>query len=541
MYLYSSNPEPEQFPTRLRWAKATISTLRIAKIYIFYKFFSPKHSEQKSTFYKNLGNRIQIECLRLGGAYIKLGQFLSTLSHILPLEFTNELASLQDRVAPHSIEKIASRIYAETKTQISELFQSFHPDPIASASTAQVHIAYLNDEKVAVKVLYPNIENIMKRDIRFIHLLLKFINYAVIPLPANQIHDQFKKLIYKELDLQNELAYLLKSKELFKNESHIFVPDPILSHCYRGMLVTKFIDGVKITDYKQEGSTQSQSLKLLFRSYTMMVFQSGFFHADPHPGNLLVTPEGNLCLLDFGATEDLSLKEMNCIKNIITCAFRKEYYGVLEALKDMDSVPKNISDSQMVQIIKHGIEKINRILIQNDHFLNMSFETFEFHKDLDLLKDLDLGFKDLFSHLNLPSHFIALQRVLALLVGLTAQIDPKHSIFFYANDPFQELVWGGSHWKSLIREQKEEFFKSFLFLPNEMYRYLYNQNHGFINKGDYSQKEQNSLSGFLHFFQCIFFILVSTFFWDKNQLLFYAFIGLGIVSYFQSWNTKRNS
>jgi ubiquinone biosynthesis protein len=540
MYLYNSIPEPEQFPTQMRGFKAFLSTLRIVYTYIKFKYIHFFKIESKNTFYQALGKKVQLECLRLGGAYIKLGQFLSTLNHILPLEFTEELSSLQDRVAPHSIDKIASRIYAESKTQISELFQSFHPEPIASASTAQVHIAYLNDEKVAVKILYPNIENIMKKDIIFIYFLLRMINFIFIPIPYQQIHSQFKKLISKELDLTNELEYLLKSKELYKSEPHIFVPEPLISHCSRGMLVTKFVEGVKITDYHSDSSAPSQPLKYLFRSYTMMIFKSGFFHADPHPGNLLVTAEGNLCILDFGATEDLSLKEMNCIKNIITSAFRKEYYGILDALRELDAVPSNISDYQMVQIIKHGVEKINRILDQNDHFLNMSFDKFEFHKDLALLKDLNLGFKDLFAHLNLPSHFLALQRVLALLVGMTAQIDPKHSIFFYANEPFQELVWGGSHWKSLIRDQKEEFIKSLIFLPNEMYRYLYNHNHELINKSSNSKFNHNSSDGNYHFFQSIFFILISTYFWDKNTIVFYSFIGLGIISTFKSWITKGN-
>jgi ubiquinone biosynthesis protein len=460
----------------------------------FYKvrtLWLESHSKQKleDSLFLQLSFESRTLFLRLGGVYIKVGQFISNLAHMLPASFLENLKDLQDRVPPHSFTEVKQRFFNEFNKNIEEVFPDLDRVPLASASTAQVHRATYQGKKVVIKILYPNIENLVEKDLKTVYFVMKWIHNYLYKFEYSKIHSEISIIIRREMNLKEEALSLQKMTELFKNEKDYVFPTVYEDFTKQGILVTKYIEGVKITEtrinHKKNGKP-SRPLLLLIRAYILMVFQFKFFHADPHPGNLIYTPQGKLCFIDFGAVSDLPTNIVQSLKRIVQSAISNDYYGVVEGLDSMGLLDKSANKEKLEQISQFAIEKLKSFITNTDYFRNISIEQLEPQEVYIFLDGINTSLNELMQVTQLPTNYIMLQRVLGLLIGTTAVLDPYRTIFEYAEEPFYKIV--ESNKKEVLQTIKEEgsdIALATLTLPLELQKVLIALNRGrirFINR-----------------------------------------------------------
>jgi predicted unusual protein kinase regulating ubiquinone biosynthesis (AarF/ABC1/UbiB family) len=479
--------------------------------------------------------------IKLGGVYIKLGQFLSNLGHILPENFINHFTDLQDRIPPHSLEEIKIRFYKETGKQLNEVFPEISSKPIAAASTAQVYKAKLEEQTVVVKILYPGIENLVKKDLDTVLFVMKRINRYLVTFDYKMIHSEVKSIITKEMDLLEEAKSLEKMTELFQNykEDYVF---PKVYHEYstKGILVTEFIEGLKISETKtntKKTNKKSRPLDLLIKAYVMMVFQFKFFHADPHSGNLIYTPDGRLCFIDFGAVSTVNEITANCLKKIISSAIAKDYYGVVEAMEEMGFFESSVDKIKLEQIAKFAIEKLERLVKNTDIFKNLSLEQINPKEAQIFLKGINSSLSDLMKMARVPSNYVMLERTLGLLMGNIAILDPFRNIFDYSDKYFKSIALGElSFVDKILSEEGNELVNTSLLIPGELHKALLTLNRGRLvvyNKDIEKQTSKFYALGQQFIYTALFIsgIHFGNFYSGQFQnLVSYLFFGISAVS-----------
>src|SRR5918912_1783460 len=267
--------------------------------------------------------------VQLGVLMIKLGQFLSSRADLLPQRALDVLSSLQDEVPPAPFSHVVSVIESELRRPVGELFASLESEATAAASLGQVHKAVLatTGEVVAVKVQRPNIQRLVNMDlstIRFvIWIISRFVNTSeFIDLMA--FYREFRRTIFEEIDYVREAANARRFAEMFKDRHGIMIPRVIDGYTSRRVLVLEWGDGIKVNDYAQleaAGISRYAVAKRTVEAYFYQFFEVGFFHADPHPGNIFVQPgpsatDPTVAFVDFGMVGSLSRTNKQGLKDL---------------------------------------------------------------------------------------------------------------------------------------------------------------------------------------------------------------------------------
>ena len=256
--------------------------------------------------------RIRMAIEELGPTYIKLGQVLSTRPDLVPAQFIEELVKLQDNVPPFGFSEVSRIIEAEFGTPLRDLFEYFDENSFASASIGQVHRARLADgETVAVKVQRPGIKKIIEVDLEImLHmatLMERNIEEMSLYRPV-KIVEEFARTLEKEIDYTIEATSLERFGRNFLADPSIYVPKVFRDTSSERVLTMEFVEGIKISDIDRIDKAGYDRELITVRGavfFLKQVFEHGFFHADPHPGNIFVLPDNVICLLDFGMTDSI--------------------------------------------------------------------------------------------------------------------------------------------------------------------------------------------------------------------------------------------
>ena len=250
---------------------------------------------------------------KLGPTFIKLGQLLSTRADLLPPAYLEALARLQDDVGPFPYSDVETIVQEELGVRLSKAFASFDPEPLAAASLGQVHRAVLRDgREVAVKVQRPNIRERVLKDLDALDevaVLLERFSQATRSLDAPGVLEEFRRTILSELDYREEARNLVALSHQLRDYERIILPLPVDDYTTARVLTMDFISGTKITSVSRVEWTEVDGVALgeeLFRAYLQQILVDGVFHADPHPGNVLLTPDHRLALIDLGMVGRLS-------------------------------------------------------------------------------------------------------------------------------------------------------------------------------------------------------------------------------------------
>ncbi|MCD6219888.1 2-polyprenylphenol 6-hydroxylase [Candidatus Calescamantes bacterium] len=285
----------------------------------------------------------------LGPTFIKLGQILSTRPDLVPLEFSEEFKKLQDKAPVFEYEKAKKIVEEELKSPIDELFDEFSVKPIAAASLSQVHLGKLKKgEKVIVKVQRPNVERIIKQDIEILYTLAKlaekYIEESKLYNPV-EIVDEFRKAILKEIDFNTEASNIDRFRRNFKGDDTVYIPKVFHNLSTKRVLTIEKIEGIKVTDVEKIEKSGLDRKKIAINGANAVlkqIFVDGFFHADPHPGNIFVLDNNRIAFLDFGMVGRIDEETKSQFANILQAVIERDAPTIIESFIDMGMVEEDM-------------------------------------------------------------------------------------------------------------------------------------------------------------------------------------------------------
>lgn len=372
----------------------------------------------KNNRLKNSPENLRKAFEELGPTFIKIGQILSSRPDILPSQYINELSKLQDDVPPEKYENINKVFFNDFNKNIDECFLDFEKIPFASASIAQVYSATLNDgREVIVKIQRPNIKEKMETDISILYKIIKFTKnkFKNSIIDPEEALDELKFSTSQEFDFNLEAKNMIKFKRLNSNVAFCNVPYVIKDLSKNRVITMEKINGFKINDLeklKQYDYDLNDLGKKLATFFFKQVFTDGFFHADPHPGNLLIQ-DTKICFLDFGIMGNLSTPLKSALNEII----------VSIVYKDLDRLV-----SVIISIgIKRGLVDRNRLYEDIDILLSNYLSTsLQNIKISVLITEIFKCAKN--NNIQLPKNLILLVKSLIIVEGLVSEISPEIQI-----------------------------------------------------------------------------------------------------------------
>ncbi|MEK9719905.1 MAG: ubiquinone biosynthesis regulatory protein kinase UbiB [Quisquiliibacterium sp.] len=408
-----------------RGAAATLGTRSWLRLSSLLRFGRPLSAPR--------GERLRVALESLGPIFVKFGQVLSTRRDLLAPDIADELAKLQDRVPPFASAQAIAEIERGLGRSIAEMFDGFSPEPMASASIAQVHFAQLKDGRpVAVKVLRPGMAEIIERDLA----LLRTAGAALMRISADarrlrplDVIDEFDKYLHDELDLIREAANANQLRRNFENSQLLRVPEVFWDYCATNVMTMERMQGIPIgrIDQLREANID---LKKLSRDgveiFFTQVFQHGFFHADMHPGNILVGDQGEdfnrYIALDFGIVGTLLESDKNYLAQNFLAFFRRDYRRVAQLHLESGWVPRQTRVDELESAVRACCEPV-------------------FDRPL---KEISLGLvlMRLFQasrrfNVEIQPQLVLLQKTLLNIEGLGRQLDPDLDLWVTAR-PFLE-------------------------------------------------------------------------------------------------------
>ena len=311
------------------------------------------------------GVRIRKTLEDLGPIFVKFGQTLSTRRDLFPEDIAIELVKLQDKVPPFSSAEARAIIEKELGSPISENFAEFEDIPLASASIAQVHVAKLKTgEDVVVKVLRPNVNKAVQRDIDLLYELAKLAQRfweGAKRLRPIEVVAEFEKTILDELDLVREAASASELRRNFEHSKILYIPKVYWDWTRERILVLERVYGIPIGDVDKLKS-DNIDLKLLAERgveiFFTQVLRDNFFHADMHPGNIFVAPDASYVAVDFGIVGSLTLADLDYLANNLLAFFNRDYRRVAELHIESEWVPKETRIDQLESAIRTVCEPI---------------------------------------------------------------------------------------------------------------------------------------------------------------------------------------
>ncbi len=357
----------------------------------------------------------------LGPTFVKFGQILSNRTDLLPAELIAELTGLQDDVPPVPISAAREVIEDEFRSPLDELFPWFDPDPIASASIAQVHRAALrNGDEVAVKVQRPGIENTIRTDIEILMYLATLVERYVPNMrlfhPTGLV-EEFKRSITSELDFAQELRNIRKFKNLFAEDKRVRIPNPYRSYSTRRVLTMQYIRGTKLVDVQQDATGQFNKRRIARIGADVVleqIFLHGFFHADPHPGNILIADGDVICFLDFGSTGRLRPQQRKHLIESMLGAVNHDAERVTNAMLGIcERSPRGL-DYEALE------ERVSDVL---DEYLEVTFGDLDLNQFFDDLIKIVVRFG-----IRLPSSLMLVTKALVAIEGVGLNLRPDFNI-----------------------------------------------------------------------------------------------------------------
>lgn len=375
--------------------------------------------------------------LRLRGVYIKLGQVLSVMGGFLPDVYGKELEQLQDSVPPHSFDEIEQAfIVGLGGRKPSDCYREMDSTPLAAASLGQVHVAYLKDgTKVAVKVLYPGIRDVIKVDMRVIGLVLRVYMRFVPVQNLESVHGALVDLLHRETDYEHEARCMERMAAQFADEDDILFPSVFHEFSSKDVLTMTFMVGFKITnfdEYEKHGIDRNAIATRVTTCGYKQLFVHRFFHADPHPGNFLVQPpkdgEGpKIVILDFGAISEVEGHMVDGMLDVLRGMFEADDSLVLGGIETMGFVAPGADRELLEKTVKTYFQKLLRIQDKTAGALMRANE-----KELRELVDPEVARRELRSlmkSVRYPDGWFYSERAAVMLFWLVGRIDPDLDTF----------------------------------------------------------------------------------------------------------------
>lgn len=406
--------------------------------------------------FRRWAHRFRLLAIEMGGVMIKLGQFLSSRVDVLPPEITEELQGLQDEVPPESWPRIQEVLQAELG-DIGSRFARFDETPLAAASLGQAHRAWLKPEEsdealgdaVVVKVQRPFIEQIVEIDLAALRVVARWImRYRPIGRRADvpALLEEFARTLWEELDYISEADNVERFAAMYAGSQEVIIPAVYREHSTAHVIVLEDVEAIKVTDLEQiaaVGIDTKQVAERLLETYFLQIFKEGFFHADPHPGNLFIRPYPEsiwdraeprqfwLIFVDFGMVGRVPDLMGDNLRKVLVSVTQRDAFQLTEAYKDMGFF---LPGADLERITEAQETLLNRIWGRN--LLELS------RPDPKEIQELGLEFRDLLFEFpfQVPQDFVYLGRCLGMVSGLVSLLDPEINPWYQIEKFGQDLI-----------------------------------------------------------------------------------------------------
>ena len=388
----------------------------------------------------------------LGPIFVKFGQVLSTRRDLLPADIADELARLQDQVPPFPSEQAVAEIERAFSARIDDVFAGFQRQPEASASIAQVHLATLRSgEEVAVKVLRPGVERAIARDVLLLEtaaLLMEKLWAEGRRLKPREVVAEFAKHLEDELDLLREAANASQLRRNFENSALLAVPRVHWDHCSQRVMVMERMHGTPISqvaELRAKGVDIPGLARAGVEIFFTQVFRDGFFHADMHPGNILVSTEGETrgqyVALDFGIMGTLTEQDKSYLAQNFLAFFNRDYRRVAQAHLDAGWVPAGTRVDEFEAAIRAVCEPIFARPLKEIYFGKLLLRLFQTSRRFNVA---------------IQPQLVMLQKTLLNIEGLGRQLDPDLDLWKTAKPHLERWMQEQIGWRGLVRTIRRE-------------------------------------------------------------------------------------
>jgi predicted unusual protein kinase regulating ubiquinone biosynthesis (AarF/ABC1/UbiB family) len=477
--------------------------------FIFWELFLPRLGMRgltrrtRSRRFRELAAHFRAMAIRMGGVMIKVGQFLSSRLDILPAEITEELAGLQDEVPPEDFDAIRILAESELGASLEELFERFDPDPLAAASLGQVHRARLREaeadgfQEVVVKIQRPFIEQLVEIDFSALRRVAGWVmRYEPIRRRVNvpALVAELEATVHQEIDYLSEARNAERFGENFAERRRIHVPRVVQTHTTARVLTLENVYAIKITDYEAitaAGIDRGEVARVLLDTYLKQIFEDGFFHADPHPGNLFVTPvpataekkaSWRLTFVDFGM--------VGTVPGNLSEGLRELLIGV--GTRDASKV---VGSFQTLDILLPGadlrlLEKAEAQMF--DRFWGMSMSELR-NVDHREMAQFAGQFRELMYEIpfQLPHNLLLLGRTVAILSGMCTGLDPNFNLWDQLVPYARKLIQqeGASTWDIWL-DEAGDLLRQLVALPAQTSRVLTRLERGELNVNNLQANRQ---------------------------------------------------
>jgi len=412
-----------------------VSYMEEKRRFVWLKKLIPK-STYDHALHLTKWQKMRLVCEELGPTFVKFGQLMSNRPDILPADLIKELEKLQDNVPPLQGQIASQVVEQELKKKTGELFEWFEPEAFASASMAQVHRAILKTgEKVVVKIQRPEIQHTIEQDIKVMLYVAEIFNTRIPSLknfdPIGLVKN-FEISIMKELDFIHESINVQRFHNNFlldeTDKGYIHSPKVYREFTTSKVLTLEYIDGIKITDLEKlqsSGLDKKLIAKRLATSYFKQVFNYGFFHADPHPGNLFILPNNIICYIDYGMMGSIMTNDIEQFGNLFLAVTKKDVRKIIRSIQQL-------SDNPIVRNFRELETDLNEFV------QNYSIESVHENELSTVLLEL----KDIIvKHgLKVPTHFFLIARSMVTVEGVIHQLDPELDLSKMARPYFVRTV-----------------------------------------------------------------------------------------------------
>ncbi len=465
-----------------RFLRAYFTTFQVIGSYVWLAFWSRLlgdawRKQRIAEVHRRNAALVNATILELQGLFIKVGQLLSIMANFLPEAFRAELEGLQDQVPPRPFEEIAQRIQSELGGKVDDLFAEFHRAPIASASLGQVHEARTREGlRVAVKVQHKDIDEVVRVDLITIRRIMAIVQWFVPVQGLDAYYHQIKGLLSEELDFSREADNIERISRHFTDDARIVFPTPIRELSTQRVLTTTFVEGVKIGDVAAidaMGLDKKDLASRLVRAYCQMIFVDGIYHADPHPGNVLVQADGSLVLLDFGAVAELSPQMRDGIPEFLEGVLRRDTEGIIKALRKMGFLSRMADDQVSEKIVEYFHRKFQEeVKLESFNLKDIKIDPQRGFENLLDLRKMNIGLKELSGAFHIPKDWVLLERTLLLLYGCCTVLDPELNPMAIIQPYLQDFVLGNRDWQQVAMETVRDMALSAVTLPEDLRKYL---------------------------------------------------------------------
>lgn len=439
------------------------------------RFFKPLFWLRRLRSYSSpRGKRLREAFEELGPIFVKFGQMISTRRDLFPLDVIVELDRLQDRVAPFPGDRAKIEIERGLARKLEDVFSDFDSTPIASASIAQIHFATLLDGRaVAVKVVRPGMKTIIDRDLqwlRFVARILKWLSVDARRLRLQEVIDEFDRSLHDELDLVREAANASQLRRNFAGSNLLRIPDIYWDWCTTNVMTMERMDGIPIgqIDRMRDAGIDFKKLsKEGVEIFFIQVFQHGFFHADMHPGNILVGIKGDdfnrFIALDFGIVGTLSTSDKNYLAQNFLAFFRRDYRRVAELHVESGWAPRETRIEELEGAIRSCCEP----------FFDRPLKSISLGFVLLRLFQTSRRFK-----IEIQPQLVLLQKTLLNVEGLGRQLDPDLDLWVTAKpilERWMKRQVGFSGWIAGFKEEVPKWAATLPEIPRLVHQVLMNQ------------------------------------------------------------------